>query len=142
MRDSYRKRRAAHKHAKHFKQLAHRRLIRSKELLKRLNELGELNRELNDEAGSLINTLTPQEQILERYCLDISQSRSFSRDLNRKRAFGKQDVASQWDIWAVLLVCELLIIGIPPKAVPSSIYTLYETLTGVEPTEVPSVSFI
>ena len=28
------------------------------------------------------------------------------------------------------------------KAIPSSIYTLYKTLTGVEPTEVPSVSFI
>ena len=42
----------------------------------------------------------------------------------------------------VLLVYELLIIGIPPTAIPSSIYTMYETLTGVEPTEVPSVSFI
>ena len=42
----------------------------------------------------------------------------------------------------VLLVCELLIIGIPPTAIPSSIYTLYETLTGVDPTKVPSVSFI
>ena len=42
----------------------------------------------------------------------------------------------------VLLVCELLIIGIPPMTIPSSIYTLYETLTGVESTEVPSVSFI
>ena len=42
----------------------------------------------------------------------------------------------------VLLVCELLIIGIPPTVIPSSIYTLYETLTGVHPTEVLSVSFI
>ena len=32
--------------------------------------------------------------------------------------------------------------GIPPRAIPSSIYTIYETLTGVDPTEVPSVSFI
>ena len=42
----------------------------------------------------------------------------------------------------VLLICELLIIGIPPRAIPSSIYTIYETLTDVETTEVPSVSFI
>ena len=42
----------------------------------------------------------------------------------------------------VLLICELLMIGIPTRAIPSSIYTLYEMLTGVEPTEVPSVSFI
>ena len=42
----------------------------------------------------------------------------------------------------VLLICELLIIVIPPRAIPSSIYTLYETLTCVDPTEVPYVSFI
>ena len=69
VRDADRKRRAAHKHSKDFKKLAHRRIKRSKELLKRLNELGELNRELNDEAGSLIKALTSQKQILERYCL-------------------------------------------------------------------------
>ena len=42
----------------------------------------------------------------------------------------------------VLLICELLNISIPLGAIPSSIYTLYETLTGFEPTEVPYVSFI
>ena len=76
--DVNRKRRVAHNHAKHFKQLAHRRLKRSKDLLKWSNELGELNRELNDEYGSLIIALTSQEKILERYCLEISQSQSFS----------------------------------------------------------------
>ena len=66
----------------------------------------------------------------------------FSRDLKRKRAVKKQGGASQWESWVVLLICELLIIGIPPRAIPRRIYTLYEMLTGVEPTEVPSVSFI
>ena len=42
------KRRADHKNAKYFKKLSHRWIKRSKELLKRLNELGELNRELNN----------------------------------------------------------------------------------------------
>ena len=49
---------------------------------------------------------------------------------------------SQLDSGVVLLVYELLIIGISQTALPSSIYTLYETLTGVELTEVPSVNFI
>ena len=40
VRDTKFKRRAAHKHAKLFNQLVHRRIKRSKELLKRLNELG------------------------------------------------------------------------------------------------------
>ena len=37
------KRRSAHKYAKHFKKLSNRWLKRSKELLKQLNEIGELN---------------------------------------------------------------------------------------------------
>ena len=58
MKDADRKRRAAHKHAKHFKQLTHRRIKRSKGLLKRSKELGELNQDLNNESGSLIKALT------------------------------------------------------------------------------------
>ena len=42
----------------------------------------------------------------------------------------------------VLIVYESLIIGINSTAIPCSIYTIYETMTGVEPTGVPSVSFI
>ena len=64
VRDANRKRRAAHIYAKQFKKLAHRRIKRSKELIKRLNELGELNRELKYEAGSFIKALTAQELIL------------------------------------------------------------------------------
>ena len=142
VRDANLKRRASHKHAKAFKQLTHRPLKRPKEMLKSSNELGEINRELDNESGSLIKALTSQEQILERYCLEISQSQSFSKDMRRKRAVGKQGGASQCESWVVLLICELLIIGIPPTAIPSSIYTLYETLIGVETTEVPSVRFI
>ena len=74
VRDADRKIRTAPKHAKHFKELAHSRIKSSKELIKRSNEIGELNQELNDEAGSLNKALTSQEQILERYCLNISQS--------------------------------------------------------------------
>ena len=104
------------------------------ELLKSLNELGELNQEMNDEAGYMIKALNSQEKILEICCLEVSKSQSFSRDLKRKRAFGKQGGVSQWESWVVLLICDLLILGIPPKAIPSCIHTLYEMLTGVNPT--------
>ena len=60
VRDADRKRRAAYKHAKHFKQLAHMWLKRSKELLKRSNELGEMNQELKNESVSLIKSLMAQ----------------------------------------------------------------------------------
>ena len=62
--------------------------------------------------------------------------------LEEKTGCREKGGSSQWESWAVLLICELLIIGIPPRSIPSSIYTLYETLTGVDTTEVLSVSFI
>ena len=142
VRDANRKRRAAHKHSKHFKKLAHRQLNTSKEMLKISNELSELNQDLKDEADSLIKGLTSQEKILERNRLDTSQSQLFTRDLKRKGSVGKQGGASQCESWVVLIVCELLIIGTPPMSIISRIYTLYETLTGVDHTEVLSVSFI
>ena len=58
VRDADRNIRAVHKHSKHFKHLAHRRLKRSKELIKRSDELGVLDRELNNETGSLNKALT------------------------------------------------------------------------------------
>ena len=73
-------------------------------MIKRSNELGELNLELKCEAGSLIKALTAQERIMERYRLDISQSQSFFRDLKRKRDVIKQGGASQWESWVVLLI--------------------------------------
>ena len=41
----------------------------------------------------------------------------------------------------VQLICELLIIGVPPRTIPSSIYTVYETLFGFPPKEVPCVKY-
>ena len=49
---------------------------------------------------------------------------------------------TMWEIWVVQLVCELLIIGVPPSTIPSTIYTVYDTLYGIAPKEVPSVNYV
>jgi hypothetical protein len=40
------------------------------------------------------------------------------------------------------MICELLISGVRPSAVPSAIHTVYETLYKESPEELPSVSFV
>lgn len=42
----------------------------------------------------------------------------------------------------VQLILELLVIGVPPAAIPSTIGTMYESLYGVPPDDLPSVSYI
>ena len=48
----------------------------------------------------------------------------------------------RWPTWVVLMICELLINGTRPSAVPSSIHTVYETLYLEAPDELPSINFV
>jgi hypothetical protein len=50
--------------------------------------------------------------------------------------------ARRWPIWVVQLICELLVNGTSPAAIPSNIQTMYETLYGKTPDEIPSVNFV
>ena len=48
----------------------------------------------------------------------------------------------RWPTWVVLMICELLINGTRPSAVPSCIHTVYETLYLEAPDELPSINFV
>ena len=47
-----------------------------------------------------------------------------------------------WPPWVVQMICELLINGTAPTAVPSTIQSIYETLYNECPEELPSVNFV
>ena len=51
----------------------------------------------------------------------------------RKACTKGQRGGAKWYILVVKLICELLIIGVSPSTIPSSIYMLYETLFGFPP---------
>ena len=49
----------------------------------------------------------------------------------------------RWPVWVVQLICELLVNGTPPSAVPANIRSVYETLYGKPLDEPPpSVSYV
>ena len=53
-----------------------------------------------------------------------------------------QRSGARWEMWVVQLICELLALGVPPRAIPPSIFTVYVTLHQKEPDQVPSLSYV
>ena len=53
-----------------------------------------------------------------------------------------QGGSRHWPPWVVQMICELLINGTAPMAVPSTIQSIYEMLYNKSPEELPSVNFV
>jgi hypothetical protein len=64
------------------------------------------------------------------------------KDWADKAAAHRRGGARRCPIWVVQLICELLVNGTSPAAIPSNIQTMYETLYGEKPDELPSVNFV
>ncbi len=56
----------------------------------------------------------------------------------KKRNGGRQ----RWLPWVVQIICEMLVNGTSPSAVPSAMQSMYEMLIGETPKDLPSVSFV
>ena len=61
---------------------------------------------------------------------------------DENRGAGRRGGGRRWPVWVVQLISELLAHGTPPSTIPSNIETMYHTLYGVKPAEVPSVNFV
>ena len=61
--------------------------------------------------------------------------------MKRRRTKGKRGGGSHWDEYAVQMVCELLVLGVPPTVIPGTIVMVNESLLGGSPKELPSASF-
>ena len=78
--------------------------------------------------------------MLEEFCTTIN-------DENKPRMLKKvwlkgQRGGAKWEMWVVQLMCELLALGVPPRAITPSIFTVYVTLHQKEPDQVPSLSYV
>ena len=62
-------------------------------------------------------------------------------DIKKERPIGRQGDGKQWPVHIVLLICEMLVNGTHPSAVPANIQTSCAAFTGVEADELPSVDF-
>ena len=63
-------------------------------------------------------------------------------DIKRERPVGRQGGSSKWPVHIVLLICELLVNGTPPYAVPANIQTMSAAITRKEVTELHCINFV
>jgi hypothetical protein len=83
------------------------------------------------------------QKTLKKYT-DVPQDtkRLLKKEWADEAAAHKRGGARRWPIWMVQLICELLVNGTSPAAIPSNIQTMYETLYGETPDQIPSVNFV
>jgi len=86
------------------------------------------------------------EAIIDKYKIDVNSSSStrcrMKKELETEAAAKRHGGSKQWPVWVVQLICELLVNGTPPSAVPDHIQTMYEMLYGTEREEMPSLAFV
>ena len=96
----------AEKRKQKIETVAARRLTLLKELKSRLSEAKDM---LADESH--------QREALERI-------QTIKLEIKRKLTVGRRGGAGRWPVHIVLLICELLVNGTPPSAVPANIQTM------------------
>ena len=101
----------------------------------RLVMLRELKAKL-DEAKDDLADESQRRSTLERI-------HTIQTQIKKQRQIGRRGGAGKWHVHVVLLICELLVSGTPPAAVPAVIQTTSATMRGENATEVPpSVNFV
>ena len=68
--------------------------------------------------------------------------RSMQKEWDYEEAARNHGGGRRWPPWVVQLICELLVTGTPPSAIPQIIQTFCETLLREKPKELPSVNFV
>ena len=101
---------------------------------KRFDLLKDLKQQLRNTKDDLANE-SHQRASLEKL-------QQIQVQIKRERPVGRKGGAARWPVHIVLLICELLVDGVPPLAVPATLQTTSSALLGVEAEELPTVGFV
>ena len=72
----------------------------------------------------------------------LERMRTIQIEIKKERPIGRRGGAKRWPVHIVLLICELLVNGTHPSAVPANIQSTCAAFTGVETKELPSTNFV
>ena len=101
---------AAIQASKQWKQLADKRMIK-------ITELKEVTNEAKDELARVTH------EMQSNLIMNEATSASSPSDLELKKV-GRD---GKWESWVIQYICELLVIGAPPKSIPGIISSSYQT---------------
>ena len=72
----------------------------------------------------------------------LSRLQHIKMQIKKEKIIGRRGGASRWPVHIVLLICEMLVNGTPPTAVPANLQSTQAAFTGVKARELPSVNFV
>ena len=125
---------------------ARKRLKNSTDLAnKRLDKLLSANEKIGimkDELTMVLKSNASQQIVLDEYKVMVEGFKSRKRNLQYEKRVGRRGCCKVWPLWVTEAICDLLVHGTPPSAIPSNIATLYATFTCEEPEELPSVNYV
>ena len=104
--------------------------------LEKLRQSRIANLALQEDLIRVLKAKQAQDEVFQRYRSMMETDRKELRKEWDGRGGGK------WPYWVTQVICELLVNGTPPSAVPLNLKTLYETLYGCDPVHTPSVSYV
>jgi hypothetical protein len=105
-------------------------------------------KELDEDFLCVKKALRKTKQELEMAKLLMKNSQATKRRMKKEWTNNYDDGrrtqggSRHWPPWVVQMICELLINGTAPTAVPSTIQSIYETQYNEPPDELPSVNFV
>ena len=74
--------------------------------------------------------------------MSIKTKHQLRKEWADKEAAARNGGARCWQPWVVQIICKMLVNRKSPLAVPSTMQTIYQMLTGDMPKDLPSVSFV
>jgi hypothetical protein len=94
-----------------------------------------------NEIAHLLKVQQAQQQLIEEYKIMIEGFKSSKCNLKQVCKVGRRGGLC-WPLWGTEVCCELLVNGLPPSAIQSSIRTLIATLYGDEPKKLPLLNYV
>ena len=101
---------------------------------KRLALLKDLKEQLRNTKDDLADESHQRESLEKLWQIQVQ--------IKRERPVSRKGGAARWPVHVVLLICKLLVDGVPPSAVPPTLQTTSSALLGVEAKELPTVGFV
>ena len=103
-------------------------------------------RELQDKIALQDRILIETENVLDYYKAAAESNAAHKKQMKKEwldeAAKSKRGGRQSWPVWVVQLICELLVNGTPPSAIPGNIQIMFETLYNEKPADIPSVNFV
>ena len=109
------------------------------------SQISTLKDELADESHTRFNAeMTVQEslEVDKELQQKLESMQLIRKEIKKEKPIGRKGGGKKWPVHVVLLICELLVNGTPPSAVPKNMQSTSAYFIGAEANELPGVDYV